>query len=36
MEVAARRLVEAANHAGGRDNIAVALLRATEREDIPT
>jgi len=36
LEVAAHRLVEAANHAGGRDNIAVALLRATERPDIPT
>jgi protein phosphatase len=36
LKVAAHRLVEAANHAGGRDNIAAALLRATEREDIPT
>ena len=31
LETAAHRLVEAANHSGGRDNIAVALLRVTER-----
>jgi protein phosphatase len=36
LEVAAHRLVEAANHAGGRDNIAAALLRVTERKNIPT
>ena len=35
LETVAHRLVEAANHSGGRDNIAVALLRVTEREDIP-
>jgi protein phosphatase len=35
LETVAHRLVEAANHSGGRDNIAVALLRVTEREEIP-
>jgi protein phosphatase len=36
LETVAQRLVHAANHSGGRDNIAVALMRITEREDIPT
>jgi serine/threonine protein phosphatase PrpC len=36
LEVAAYRLVEAANRAGGRDNIAVGLVRVYERPDIPT
>jgi serine/threonine protein phosphatase PrpC len=35
LETVARRLVQAANHSGGRDNIAVALMRVTERADIP-
>jgi serine/threonine protein phosphatase PrpC len=35
LETVAHRLVEAANHNGGRDNIAVALMRVTERDDIP-
>jgi protein phosphatase len=35
LETVAHRLVQAANHNGGRDNIAVALLRVTERADIP-
>jgi len=35
LETVAQRLVQAANHSGGRDNIAVALMRITEREDIP-
>jgi protein phosphatase len=35
LETIAHRLVEAANHSGGQDNIAVALLRVTERADIP-
>ena len=35
LETVAHRLVEAANHSGGRDNIAVALLRVTERDEIP-
>lgn len=35
LETVAHRLVQAANHSGGRDNIAVALLRLTERADIP-
>jgi protein phosphatase len=35
LETVARRLVEAANHSGGRDNIAVALMRIKERENIP-
>jgi len=35
LETAAHRLVQAANHSGGRDNIAVALLRVKERADIP-
>ena len=35
LETVAHRLVQAANHAGGRDNIAVALVRVTERQDIP-
>jgi protein phosphatase len=33
---AAHRLVEAANHAGGRDNISVTLLRIHQEPDIPT
>ena len=36
LETAAHRLVDAANHAGGSDNIAVGLLRVHERADIPT
>jgi len=36
MELAAKRLVDAANREGGRDNISVVLLRLTERETIPT
>lgn len=36
LETAAHRLVEAANHAGGMDNISVALMRIVERPDIPT
>jgi serine/threonine protein phosphatase PrpC len=36
LEAAAHRLVDAANHAGGRDNIAVGLLRVYERPNIPT
>lgn len=35
LETVTQRLVQAANHAGGRDNIAVALMRVIEREDIP-
>jgi protein phosphatase len=35
LETAAHRLVEAANHAGGEDNISVALLRVLEKPDIP-
>jgi protein phosphatase len=35
LETAAYRLVQAANHNGGLDNIAVVLLRLTERADIP-
>jgi serine/threonine protein phosphatase PrpC len=35
LETVTRRLVQAANHNGGRDNIAVALMRITERDDIP-
>jgi protein phosphatase len=35
LETAAHRLVQAANHSDGRDNIAVALMRVTERIDIP-
>jgi protein phosphatase len=34
LETAAHRLVEAANHAGGQDNISVALLRVFEKADI--
>jgi protein phosphatase len=34
LQVATRRLVEAANHVGGKDNIAVALLRLAEYPDI--
>lgn len=33
---AARRLVDAANLAGGQDNIAMALVRILEEPDIPT
>jgi protein phosphatase len=36
LESAAYRLVDAANNAGGRDNIAVGLLRVSQRPDIPT
>lgn len=36
LETATRRLVEAANHAGGQDNISVALVRVMEKKDIPT
>jgi protein phosphatase len=36
LEAAAYRLVDAANKAGGRDNIAVGLLRVDERPDLPT
>jgi serine/threonine protein phosphatase PrpC len=36
LEKAACRLVDAANKAGGRDNITVGLLRVSERPDIPT
>jgi protein phosphatase len=35
LEAAARNLVDAANGAGGSDNISVALLRVVERPDIP-
>jgi protein phosphatase len=35
LETAAHRLVQAANHNGGQDNISVGLLRITERADIP-
>jgi serine/threonine protein phosphatase PrpC len=35
LDVAAYKLVDAANQAGGRDNIAVGLLRVLERPDIP-
>lgn len=35
LEIVAHRLVEAANHSGGRDNIAVTLMQMTERDDIP-
>ena len=35
LDSAAYRLVEAANHAGGADNIAVALLHIVEKPDIP-
>ena len=36
LENAAYQLVDAANQAGGRDNIAVGLLRVFERLSIPT
>jgi protein phosphatase len=36
LEDAAYQLVDAANHAGGRDNIAVGLLRVFQRPNIPT
>lgn len=36
LKAAAHRLVDAANQAGGRDNIAVGLLRVCEQLDIPT
>jgi protein phosphatase len=36
MEQATRKLVEAANREGGRDNISVVLLKLIEREGIPT
>ena len=36
LDAAARRLVRAANHGGGRDNISVALLSIVDRPDIPT
>ena len=36
LDTAVHRLVEAANHAGGHDNISVALLRIADRPDIPT
>jgi serine/threonine protein phosphatase PrpC len=36
LDIAARRLTEAANHAGGHDNITVAMLRIVEQSDIPT
>jgi serine/threonine protein phosphatase PrpC len=35
LDVAAYRLVDAANHAGGRDNISVGLMRVFQRPDIP-
>ena len=35
-EAAVRNLIEAANHAGGRDNITAALLSIVEKPDIPT
>jgi serine/threonine protein phosphatase PrpC len=35
LDIAARRLVEAANHAGGVDNISVALLRMLDVPDLP-
>ncbi len=35
LQTAARRLIEAANHAGGRDNISVALMRMDELANIP-
>jgi serine/threonine protein phosphatase PrpC len=35
LDVAAHKLVDAANQAGGRDNITVGLLRVFERPDIP-
>jgi len=36
LDVAAYRLVEAANHTDGRDNISAVLLRLVELPDIPT
>jgi protein phosphatase len=36
LETATHRLVEAANHAGGQDNISVALVRVMEKKNIPT
>lgn len=35
LQDAAHRLVDAANQAGGRDNIAVGLLRVYKRPDVP-
>lgn len=36
LQVAAHRLVEAANHTGGHDNITAGLVRVTTAPDIPT
>lgn len=36
LEAAVHRLIDAANHAGGKDNISVAILSIAEKPDIPT
>jgi serine/threonine protein phosphatase PrpC len=36
LSAAAHRLVKAANHVGGQDNISVVLLHLVEVPDIPT
>ena len=35
LDRAVRELVDAANRAGGQDNISVALLKITSKPDIP-